>query len=157
MAHHPEGNILSISKTIDAPVEIVWRCWSETELLKQWYCPKPWSVPEADLVVKPGGRFNVTMAGPEGERMDLVGSFLEVVPLKRLVFTDAYAEGFMPRPDSFMTGVVELSNLGSGKTKMVWSARHATPESKQQHLEMGFEQGWNAAADQLNDLAKSMK
>ena len=147
---------LSITRIIDAPRDIVWRCWTEAELLKRWHVPKPWRLAEADLDLRPGGRFNTVMAGPDGERMENVGSFLEVVPGERLVFTDAYAEGYRPRPNSFMTGVVELSDVGDGRTEMVWSARHATEETKAQHLEMGFETGWNAAADQLDALVRTL-
>jgi len=150
------AHILSITRTIEAPVEAVWRCWTQQELLKKWYCPKPWNVSEADFSVKPGGRMNMTMSGPDGERIDLVGSFLEVNPHRRLVFTDAYAEGYMPKPESFMTGVVEFSRDDDGHTLMVWSARHATAEARDQHLEMGFETGWSTAADQLNSLAKTL-
>lgn len=157
MTETASDNTLSITRIIDAPIANVWRCWTEVELFKQWYCPKPWTVPVADIDLKAGGRFNMTMAGPEGETMDLVGSFLEVSPMKRLVFTDAYSEGYMPRANSFMTGVVEFTDLGNGKTEMIWSARHATSEAKQQHLDMGFEKGWSAAAAQLNDLAETVK
>ena len=148
---------LSITRLIDAPRGAVWRCWTEEALLKQWFCPKPWTVPEADFDVKPGGRMNTTMAGPDGERFANVGCFLEVVPRERLVFTDAFAEGFMPRAAPFMTGVVELSDAGGGRTRMVWSARHATAEARQKHIEMGFEPGWNAAADQLEALAQTVR
>lgn len=147
---------LSITRVIEAPREVVWRCWTEGALLKQWFCPKPWRVASVDMEVRAGGRMNNVMEGPNGERMENVGSFLEVQPGERLVFTDGYAEDFMPRPDSFMTGVVELSDAGAGGTQVVWSARHATQETKQRHLEMGFEQGWSAAAEQLNELAKSV-
>ena len=88
--------------------------------------------------------------------MPLTGIFLEIVPQERLVFTDAYSEGFFPRAESFMTGTVELSDTNDGKTRMIWSARHTSEETVKQHIEMGFEQGWNAAADQLDELAATL-
>ena len=96
------------------------------------------------------------MEGPEGERIEIVGMLLEVVPEERLTFTDGYSEGFMPQADPFMTGYVRLADVGEGKTAMVWGARHTSEEDRQKHLEMGFEQGWSTAAGQLNDLAKSL-
>lgn len=146
---------LKIERTIHAPRAVVWRCWTETELLRQWFCPKPWSVPEADFAVRPGGRMNVTMAGPNGERHDMTGSFLEVVPGQRLVFTDSLAEDYMPQANPFMTGFVELSDNPDGTTSMAWGARHATEEAVKQHLDMGFEAGWDAAAKQLDELART--
>lgn len=153
-----ENNLtLSIERTLDAPRAAVWRCWTEADLLKQWYCPAPWTVPEADIDLRPGGRMNVLMKGPdEGSEIAIAGCLLEVVDGERLVFTDAYTEGFVPAPTSFMTGVVELSDAGANTTRMVWSARHATELSRKQHLEMGFESGWNTAATQLETLARQV-
>lgn len=148
---------LSIHRILNAPRSAVWRCWTEQDLLKQWFCPKPWTVPEADFDLRPGGRMNTVMAGPGGERVENIGCFLEIVPQERLVFTDVFSEGFMPRAEAFMTGVVELSETSDGRTQMIWSARHATAEARQKHLDMGFEQGWNAAADQLDALAQSLQ
>lgn len=155
MRHAEYPFTLFIDRQIAAPRDIVWRCWSEPKLLEQWYCPKPWQAREVELDLKPGGRFNSLFCGPDGERMPLTGIFLEVVPKERLIFTDAFREGFWPQPQSFMTGTVELSDTEGG-TRMVWSARHAGEESLNQHVEMGFEAGWNAAADQLAALAASL-
>ncbi|MEO0982911.1 MAG: SRPBCC family protein [Pseudomonadota bacterium] len=150
---HKAGLSLGLERTIQAPRAVVWRCWTDPDLFKRWYCPAPWTVPEADLDVRPGGRFNCVMAGPDGERFETVGCYLDVVDGARLVFTDAYSEGFMPRPESFMTGVVELADAGANDTRMIWTARHACQDDVAKHLEMGFEQGWPAAAEQLNALA----
>jgi|GEM_PF-66080 len=151
----PDNRTLILKRIIDAPRAAVWRCWSEPDLLKEWYCPKPWRVSEADIDLQPGGRMTVVMEGPEGERIDCPGILLEVIPGRRLTFTDAYREGFVPAPDPFMTGFVELEAVGDGRTSLTWGARHATPEAAERHLEMGFEAGWSAASDQLQDLAAS--
>lgn len=147
---------LVIGRIIDAPRHAVWRCWTEEALLKQWYCPKPWSVPEADMDVRPGGRFNTVFAGPDGERMENTGMWLEIVPETRLVFTDFFSEGYVPQGEGFMTGYVELSDTEDGKTRFIWGARHRNAETMKQHSDMGFEQGWGAAAGQLEETAQSI-
>lgn len=153
----PEGeHSLTLVRTLAAPRSAVWRCWTETELLKQWFCPKPWTVPEADFDLRVGGRMNTVMAGPNGERFEGLGMWLAIEPMHKLVFTDAYTEGFVPTAQSFMTGVVELADAPNGHTHMTWSARHATAEAKAKHLEMGWEAGWNAATDQLDALAQTL-
>ena len=146
---------LAIVRILDAPRATVWRCWTEADLLKQWFCPRPWTVPEARFDLKPGGRMNTLMAGPDGERVENVGVWLEIQPQESLTFTDAYSEGFIPRAESFMTGYVRLSDEPGGGTRMIWGARHKSAEDVRNHLEMGFEQGWGAAAQQLEDLAKT--
>ena len=152
MAEDPH---LSITRRIAAPRSAVWRCWTEPALLMQWYCPKPWQVTEAEIDLRPGGRMSVVMAGPEGERIDAPGMMLEVVPGERLVFTDAMTAGFIPAGEPFMVGHVTLTDDGDG-TRMVWGARHWTTQARDRHLAMGYEAGWNAAADQLDALAQSL-
>jgi uncharacterized protein YndB with AHSA1/START domain len=96
------------------------------------------------------------MEGPAGERHEQPGCYLEVIPLQSLVFTDALTEGFVPRQSPFMVGFIQLSDHADGGTQMVWGARHWTKEAREQHEARGFHQGWNAAADQLEELALKM-
>jgi uncharacterized protein YndB with AHSA1/START domain len=76
--------------------------------------------------------------------------------MTRLIFTDGYTEGYVPAPKYFMTGVVELSGAGAGTTRMVWSARHSTDDDAKAHLEMGYREGWKAAAQQLEAAAQRL-
>ena len=147
---------LRLDVTIDAPRAAVWRCWTEPSLLKEWYCPKPWRVESVDTDLKPGGRFNSVFAGPNGERFENAGCLLAIDHGERLVFTDGYREGWVPAEKHFMTGYVELSDEPRGKTRMRWGARHANDEDIKKHLEMGFRDGWKAAAAQLEELVKSL-
>ena len=148
-------NDLRLDVTIEAPRAAVWRCWTEPSLLKEWYCPKPWRVESVDADYRPGGRFNSVFAGPNGERFENVGCLLAIKEGRSLVFTDGYREGWVPAEKHFMTGYVELSDEGGG-TRMKWGARHANADDTKKHLEMGFVEGWKAAAAQLDELAKSI-
>ena len=153
----PAAHELSITRTIASPRATVWRCWTEEALLKQWYCPKPWRVTEADLDLRPGGRMNTVFEGPNGEIHDNKGVFLEIVAMERLCFTDAFTEGFMPKNGTpFMTGYVQLSDAPDSGTEMIWGARHWTAEDKAKHEAMGFRDGWSAAAAQLDELARKI-
>ncbi|MEZ5921316.1 MAG: SRPBCC family protein [Parvularculaceae bacterium] len=147
---------LILDVILDAPRSAVWRCWTESDLLKEWYCPKPWRVTKIDQDLRAGGRNNGVMEGPNGERIENTGCFLAVEPQKSLEFTDYFSEGFVPRRDGFMVGFVRLSDAQGGKTRMIWGARHADKETTKKHLDMGFRDGWKAAAAQLEELVKSI-
>jgi uncharacterized protein YndB with AHSA1/START domain len=54
---------LVLTRIIDAPREKLFRAWTEPELLKQWYAPLPWTTPEAEMDVRPGGASLVVMRG----------------------------------------------------------------------------------------------
>jgi uncharacterized protein YndB with AHSA1/START domain len=73
------------------------------------------------------------------------------------VFTDAYVGNWVHGQKApYMTGYVVLSDADDGGTNMEWGARHWRDESVEQHKSMGFEAGWNAAADQLDALARNL-
>lgn len=148
---------LFITRHFKAPRAKVWRCWSEGDLLKQWYCPKPWSVSVAEIDVRAGGKSYIVMNGPNGEVNPLHGQYLEVVDGVSQTFTDAFVGDWMPGATvPFMTGYVILSDADDGGTNMEWGARHWSDEATEQHKTMGFEFGWNAAADQLEELAQTL-
>lgn len=147
---------LVLARILDAPRGSVYRCWTDPEILPQWFCPAPWSVSRAELDLRPGGSCSVTMRSPEGEEFPNPGVYLEVVPNEKLVFTDAYTEGWQPSEKPFMTAVVTFEDAGDGKTRYVARALHWTVEDRKAHEEMGFHEGWGKVAEQLEAVAKSL-
>ncbi|MDQ1185805.1 SRPBCC family protein [Agrobacterium larrymoorei] len=147
---------LILMREIDAPPEKIFRAWTDPELLKQWFCPKPWGVSHAELDVRAGGSSIIVMKGPNGEEVENRGVYLEVVPNKKIVFTDAFKSAWVPSDKPFMTGIVLLEPFGDGRTKYTAMARHWTEEDKQTHEAMGFHEGWGAAADQLEALVATI-
>lgn len=142
---------LSVTRLIDAPVDLVWRV--ATQRMEDWFCPKPWRAEVVEQDWRAGGRSALVMHGPDGERMPQEGVFLEVTPGIRFVFTDAFAAGWQPR-GPFMVGTMEFA-AEDGKTRYTASARHWAREAYEQHKAMGFEQGWGIVADQLAALAEA--
>ena len=115
--------------------------WTQPELLKQWWAPKPWTTPRAELDVLPGGVGNIVMRSPEGQDMPCPGVYLEVVPNRRLVLTDAYREAWMPSAKSFMTVIVTFDDLGDSKTRYTARVRHWSIADRETHEKMGFPRG----------------
>ena len=142
---------LSVERLIDAPVDIVWQVW--TERTEEWFCPKPWRVEIVEQDLRPGGRSELIMRGPDGEEIPMEGVFLEVVPQQRIVSTDAFKAGWVPQ-GPFMVAVTEFEDQG-GRTLYRARARHWTREAKEQHEAMGFQQGWSKVAEQLAELAEA--
>ena len=146
---------LKLERVIDVPVELVWKAWTEPEHLKVWFCPKPWGVSDCEIDLRPGGIFRTTMLSPEGQEFPNMGCYLDVVPMERLVFTDALLPGYRPAEKSFMTGVVTMKPEGTG-TRYIAMALHNNLEAKKQHEDMGFHDGWGTALNQLVEYAKTL-
>lgn len=146
---------LVLHRRLDAPRAAIWRCWTEPGLLARWFTPAPWTTHDPVIELRPGGAFNTIMKGPDGEEHRSEGVFLEVAPLERLVFTDAYARGWRPSSKPFFTGIVTLADDGGG-TDYTARARHWRAEDCASHKAMGFHEGWGKAADQLEALARGL-
>lgn len=155
-AGEPNGFDLELRRTFDAPPEKIWKAWMTPELLKQWFCPRPWFVSEATIEPRVGGRFNTVMNGPDGEVMPTSGVILAIEPNRRLVMTDALTPDWKPTGQPFMVSEVVLTRNAQGGTDYVATARHWNAQTLKQHEAMGFREGWNAAADQLADLVKTL-
>lgn len=156
---HPATSIaereLIITRTVDFPPERLFQAWTDPKLIVQWFTPKPWSTVSAEVDVRPGGSSVITMRSPEGDEFPNRGIYLEVVPNKRLVFTDAYTAAWEPSDHPFMTGILTFDDLGNGKTQYTARVVHWTAEDCEKHKAMGFEAGWNQALDQLIELLSS--
>ncbi len=150
---NPELDLV-LDRVVDVPPRLVWRAWTEAEQLKKWFVPRPWTIPEASVDLRPGGMFRTVMQNPEGERFPNEGCYLEIVPERRLVWTDALTEGYRPAGAGFMTATLHLFAEGAG-TRYVAVAQHADPETRAKHEEMGFVEGWGTCLTQLVELVKS--
>lgn len=140
---------LVLTRIINAPRAKIYQAWTDAELLKQWFAPKPWSTPVAQLDVRVGGANLIVMRSPDGTEFPSRGVYLEVVPNERLVFTDAYTSAWEPSEKPFMTVVLTFEDAGPGKTKYTARARHWTIADREAHEKMGFHTGWSQCADQL--------
>ena len=146
---------LSLTRLIDAPPEKVFKAWTDPELLKQWFAPAPYATPVAELDVRPGGANFIVMRSPDGQDLPNRGVYLEVVENRRLVFTNAYTEAWVPSEKPFMTVILTFEDEG-GKTRYTARVRHWTVADREAHEQMGFHKGWGQCADQLEALAAKL-
>jgi uncharacterized protein YndB with AHSA1/START domain len=154
--HDPDRDLV-LERDLDVAPETVWRCWTEPELLLQWFTPTPYETVEAEIDLRPGGVFRVVMRSPEGEEVDQgAGCYLEVDPHRRLVWTAALGPGFRPTGSDFpFTAVITMEPSANG-TSYRAVAVHGTTELASRHEAMGFHEGWGAAVDQLVELARTL-
>ncbi|WP_341675492.1 SRPBCC family protein [Niveibacterium sp. SC-1] len=143
---------LSLVRVIDATPDKLFRAWTEPELIKQWFTPKPWTVTVAQTDLRVGGASLIVMRGPDGQEFPNRGVYLEVEKNRRLVFTDAYTEAWLPSAKPFMTGVISFDEEPGSKTRYTARVLHWNAEDCKAHEAMGFHEGWGKATDQLEEL-----
>lgn len=140
-----------IEQIFDAPADIIWQMWTQSEHFKKWYGPKGFTVPVAEMDVRVGGKrlICMEMQRPDGSmRMWTTGEHSEVVPNQRLVYTESMADdqgNVVTMPDNEHPTTTEitvfLEDIG-GRTKMVMTHTGVPAGS-------GANAGWEQAFDKL--------
>lgn len=147
---------LVLERVVDVPPELVWEAWTTPEHLKEWFVPRPWSIADCTLDLRPGGVFRTVMRSPDGEEFPNEGCYLEIVPGRRLVWTDTLGPGYRPTAEPFFTAVVSMEPEGEG-TRYKAIAIHGSAETRTRHEEMGFHDGWSTVLDQLAEYMKGIR
>lgn len=116
------------TRVFDASRERVWQEWTEPERFADWFggveCEVPPSTVSMDL--RPGGEWRATMfCGPQRRLISWTGEYREVAVPERLVFTITD----QPGEDRYELVIVQLTDLGGGRTKMHFEQRgHQRPD-----------------------------
>jgi uncharacterized protein YndB with AHSA1/START domain len=155
---------LVLERTLDAPIDLVWKAYTDPEHLKQWFAPRPYEITECELDLRPGGVFRIRMIGPDGfdTGHGNAGCVLEVVEGRKLVWTSALGPGFRPAEmgegcESFpMTAIVSFADDGDARTAYQAVALHKDAADRERHEQMGFHDGWGTVAGQLEEFALSL-
>ncbi len=131
---------LVLKRTLQAPVEQVYRAWTTPALIMRWFAPGDMTVPQAQADVREGGSYRITMQEPDGESYTTYGIYQQVVPNERLVQTWQW-EG--SQEQTLLT--IEFRALGERTTELTLThERFATVEAKDQHQD-----GWQGCLQKL--------
>ena len=135
---------IRITRSFDAPRERVWREWTEPESFADWYGGADCDIPlsSVSMDVRPGGGWRLTMfAPPNRRRIDWRGEYHEVDPPEPLVFTVTD----QPGDDAFELVTVVLTDLGDGRTQMLFEQRGSmSPEQYERATD-----GWGKFFDRM--------
>ncbi|HWT22350.1 MAG TPA: SRPBCC domain-containing protein [Solirubrobacteraceae bacterium] len=141
------GSILRIERAFDAPREAVFDAWTSPEVLRRWWAAGTgWSTPVADVDLRVGGRYRLSMRDPAAAgAYTVVGEYVEVVRPERLVYTWTWEGEPAEQAGSEGTLVsVDFLETGGRTTVVITHTGFAGPGVAAQH-----EHGWNACLENL--------
>lgn len=154
-----DEHTIVITRTFNAPRDLVWRVWTEPAHIAQWWGPKGFTTRVEEMDLRPGGKSRYVMIGPDGAEYPGEGVFQEVVPQERIVTTDKFGEDYQPTTDvdlpqgMVLTAIFE--DLGH-QTRLTLQIVHPTVEEKRKHEEMGVVAGWNSSFDCMDEYLASL-
>lgn len=152
---------LVLERVVPVSPELVWLAWTQPEHLKHWFTPKPWTTVECEIDLRPGGIFRSVMRSPEGQDFPNLGCYLEVIPNRSLVWTDALEGGFRPSRAAEHLGFrftarINIEPHAQG-AKYTAIAMHSDEAAVKKHEEMGFHDGWGTVLTQLVEYMQTVK
>lgn len=146
---------LVMTRVFDAPRELVFKAWTETQHVAQWWGPKGFTNPVCELDVRAGGAIRIHMRAPDGVVYPMTGVFQEIVEPERLVFVSSALDESGKSMFDILNTVI-FAELG-GKTNLTLQARVIkTTELAPQYLK-GMEAGWTQSLDRVRDYVETMK
>jgi len=168
VAHMATGDFI-ISRTLDAPRDLVWKAWTESDRLGQWFGPKGATITHSKNDLRPGGIYHYGMRMPDG--MEIWGKWVyrEIVKPERLVFLSSFSDekGGTTRhpwdpnwPLELLSTITFAENGGKTTVTVRWSAHNATDAQKKVFTagQPSMTMGWSGTFERLvSYLAKEKR
>jgi uncharacterized protein YndB with AHSA1/START domain len=152
-------NEIIVDRVLNLPISKVWKAWSEPVSLKKWLGPKDFTCPSSSINFKTGGKYLNCMRSPDGEEFWSTGVYQEIVPLKKIVFTDSFSDSkgnVISASEHNMPGDWPLEMLvtltleeANGKTILRLQHQGIPDEMYEDCI-----QGWNESLDKLEKNLK---
>lgn len=151
-----EKSIL-VSREFKSPVQNVWRCYSEPDLLDQWWGPAPWRAETKSMKFEVGGYWLYAMVSPEGEKHWGIMNYKDITLYKLIALEDGFCDenGTMNHELPVSSGSMIFTPTSEGtlvEFKMIYSSE----EQLKTIVDMGFEQGITICLDQLSQLIHNL-
>ena len=146
-----ENKKVTITKEFDAPLENVWRAWTEKDLLDQWWAPKPFIAKTKFMDFKVGGRRFYAMVSPEGQEHWSIQKYTSISPKTDFkmynTFADKDENPQLPGSD----WDINFSEQ-NGTTKVYIIIINESIDRMKKMIEMGFEPGFRAVLGNLDEV-----
>jgi uncharacterized protein YndB with AHSA1/START domain len=154
-------NDFVMSRVFDAPRDLLWKCFTDPERMKQWWGPKGVKIIAAKMDLRVGGTYLYGMETPDGKTMWGKFVYREITPPERMVFINSFSDeaaGLTRHPLSptwplQMLSIFTFEEQPGGKSRFTvrWAPYEATDEERKT-FDAGHDSmkgGWGGTMDQL--------
>jgi uncharacterized protein YndB with AHSA1/START domain len=147
----PSDLEIVITRSFNAPRDLVWEAMSEPELIKQWlFGPPGWTMTKCEDDLRVGGTFRWGWSGPDGIEMAMHGVYREVAPPERIVRTEQFEFGCESQAGEQLATI--LLEEDDDKTNLTLTVLYPSKEARDGALASGMEKGVEAGYDRLEEL-----
>jgi uncharacterized protein YndB with AHSA1/START domain len=151
----PGDTQILITRAFDAPRHLVYRAYTEPELIERWWSGERGKVTKVEVDLHVGGSWRYVMTANEGFEVAFHGTFREIVPDERLVTTELY-EGVPHATEDDATVNTTTFTEVDGRTTLTTLVECPSREVRDAIIESGMEGGMQEAMDKLEQVAISL-
>ena len=146
---------LVIRRVFDAPRALVFKAWTESTHVAQWWGPKGFANPVCEMDVRTGGAIRIHMRAPDGVVYPMKGVFKEIVAPERLVLVASALDGDGKSMFDVLTTVIFAEQ--HGKTALTLQLRVVKATAQAPQYLKGMQAGWTQSLDRLGDLLAGIR
>ncbi|MCJ7934241.1 MAG: SRPBCC domain-containing protein [Chryseobacterium sp.] len=148
-----DSNTAYVMKIYSADVSKVWNYFTQSELLDQWWGPRPWRCETIHQDFKEGGIWHYAMIGPNGEKAYSQSKYGEIMEHRSMDWTSAFCDEKGNVNDDFPRSkwLIGFTGVEEG-TKVTVNIHYPSQEVMKKMLEMGFEEGFKMGLNQLEEI-----
>jgi uncharacterized protein YndB with AHSA1/START domain len=151
----PADTQILVTREFDAPRRLVWRAYTEPDLIKRWWAGLRGNVTSVEVDLRVGGRWRYVMVANGGFEVAFHGEYREITPVERLVNTEAF-EG-IPDPDGNAALVTMTLVDKDDRTFMEVLIETRDKDGRDAIINSGMESGMQESYDALEQVATSLK
>lgn len=151
----PTDREVLVERSFDAPASMVWRAYTEPELMRQWLTAMPgWSMPVCEMTTDVGGKYRWRWRNEEnGQEFGFTGEMLEVEPNRKIAHTQIYDAGNMSESMGDEPTIVTVTfNEADGITNVATSIKFASKEDRDAAMSTGMTDGMEMSYQQLDAI-----
>lgn len=149
---------INVEREFNAPLDLVWSAWTESEILDQWWAPKPWQTRTKSMDFREGGCWIYAMVGPNGEEHYGRADYKSIAPQKGYLAVDGFCdrEGNINKElpqNQWKTDFKKLENSTLVEIELTFKSL----ADLEQIIEMGFKEGFTAGLENLDQYLFSVQ
>jgi uncharacterized protein YndB with AHSA1/START domain len=153
-----ENKTITVKREFAADVSLVWDAYTKSEILDQWWAPRPWKAKTKKMDFREGGSWHYAMVGPEGEEHWAVANYTNIQPQKKFTGLDAFADADGNINKEMPQSKWDVTFSSKGESTLVeFRISYDDLVQLEKTLEMGFKEGLAMAMENLDELLPSMK
>jgi uncharacterized protein YndB with AHSA1/START domain len=151
-------NTVFVNREFATGLSLVWDAFTKQEILDQWWGPKPWTSQTKSMDCKAGGRRFYAMVGPQGQEHWSIQEYTSISPKTNFKLSSAFTDSDENINDALPSSKWDLNfSERNGTTTVSIIIKLKTLADLDQHIQMGFKEGFTMTLNYLEKLLKNLK